>query len=112
MQHVLESFRELSGLYKILFSEKNFHELLIPSLYLVFLLAGGSILFAGGNLALSALLLVLARGLKFFCMINEGERKPDAAGLYYYSGQLFLLAACFYCFTAGFSGLFSNCSKI
>lgn len=79
-------------------------EKLTAFLHLAFAMAGGSVFFAGGSIALSFLLLVFAEAVMVY-KIGHNERDPlstgfesETASASYSACQLFLAAAGFYCF--------------
>ncbi|NLT48534.1 MAG: hypothetical protein GXX92_08980 [Clostridiales bacterium] len=109
--HILESFRKLLGLFREPWTEADSRQKLLCILRVALILTGGSILFAGGNLALSILLLLFTEFIKIYNPYSieskslEQNHEPmelerDLAAFGTFSCQMLLTAAGLYCFTA------------
>jgi ech hydrogenase subunit B len=106
--HVLQKFRDFRLLCREPWNETGHGPKLCAILYLILILIGGSVFFAGGNLAFSILLLVFAQAVKIYTIYHSetidsalqiSEIQRDITSLMVLASQLLLAAAGFYCFT-------------
>ena len=104
--HILQPFHKLIGMYRKPWADTDYRQKLLAVLYPALIIISGSMLFAGGNMALSILLLLFAEFIKIYRLHRreEGvepmalERSIATSGNY--ACQLLLTIAGFYCFTA------------
>ncbi len=104
--HILEPFHTLVEMYREPWPDTDYRQKILSVLYPVVILISGMILFAGGNLALTILLLLFAEFIRLYKLHRPGqgteaiELERDIAASGNYACQLFLTVAGFYCFTA------------
>ena len=109
--HVFNRFRDLYQLYREPWDVTDRKEKLGAILFLILILLGGAIFFAGGNLALCFLLLVFAHGIRIYTgcfsealepVLKIPEMQRDIISSTFFASQLLLAAAGFHCFVGLF----------